>query len=556
MQGFIFGGDTGTSYDALQAKRRMAEQLGLAALQGPQNVGQGLSALGAALAYRRLMGDVTKGEQAGRAQAESALSSLFGGALAAPQGPSFDQPIVPQAPAPDPNNPQGIAGDTMRALGLAPDAAMIRAKLVERGLPEHVADGFVMNFQDESGLNPGINEAAPLVPGSRGGFGLAQWTGPRRVALEKFAAERGVPVDNVDLQLDFLMTELQGPEAAAWSKIAGAKDPGSAAAAIATNFLRPAREHLDRRVAEYTGGQPAQPDMAQLVGLANNPYLNEGERSILGTLLQQRIQASDPAYQLDLEMKRAQLEDLRSSEQATLDQRKALAAEAGLAPGTPAYQMYIATGSLPTPTGDTGYGLTPVFGRDEKGNLVIMQIGENGTAVRTEMPEGVLPVAPEQLAQDKAKGAAVGKATGESLAAAATQVENADIALKGIEDILNNPALERGTGMSSVFNAIPGTKGYGFQSRVDQLKGGAFLTAIQQLQGMGALSNAEGATATAAIARLDSAQTTEDFVAALKDYQSIVQRGRDRAAQKMPQATEPAQSITDDELFQQYGLTP
>ena len=38
---------------------------------------------------------------------------------------------------------------------------------------EHVADGFVMNFKDESGLNPGINEQNPIVPGSRGGFGLA-----------------------------------------------------------------------------------------------------------------------------------------------------------------------------------------------------------------------------------------------------------------------------------------------------------------------------------------------------------------------------------------------
>lgn len=67
-------------------------------------------------------------------------------------------------------------------VALSPD--YIVSELVERGLPQHIATGFALNFQDESGLNPGINEANPIVEGSRGGFGLAQWTGPRRRALE------------------------------------------------------------------------------------------------------------------------------------------------------------------------------------------------------------------------------------------------------------------------------------------------------------------------------------------------------------------------------------
>ncbi len=48
---------------------------------------------------------------------------------------------------------------------------------------------FVMNFKDESGLDPGINEANPIVPGSRGGYGLYQLTGPRRKAYEAFAQQ-------------------------------------------------------------------------------------------------------------------------------------------------------------------------------------------------------------------------------------------------------------------------------------------------------------------------------------------------------------------------------
>lgn len=155
-----------------------------------------------------------------------------------------------------------MAFDWMRGLSLpsapAPSkgggkAFDIYRGLVNRGLPSHVAEGIVMNLEDESGLNPGINEIAPIVPGSRGGYGLAQWTGPRRKQLEAFAADRGAPVSDTDTQLDFLMYELQGPERAAFDRLMAAGSTGDAAASFATNFLRPAKSHLDRRVAKYTG---------------------------------------------------------------------------------------------------------------------------------------------------------------------------------------------------------------------------------------------------------------------------------------------------------------
>jgi hypothetical protein len=130
-------------------------------------------------------------------------------------------------------------------------ASYIRQGLVARGLPEHVADAFVVNFQDESGLNPGINEKNPIVPGSRGGFGLYQLTGPRRVAYEQYAAERGVPVDDVDAQLDFMMGELQGSEAKAAGSILSAPDTATAAQAIVRDFLRPSPEYRDSRMAKY-----------------------------------------------------------------------------------------------------------------------------------------------------------------------------------------------------------------------------------------------------------------------------------------------------------------
>jgi hypothetical protein len=136
--------------------------------------------------------------------------------------------------------------------------------LKRRGYPEHVAQGFVMNMMDESGLNPGINEAAPIVPGSRGGFGLYQLTGPRRTAYEQFAAQRGVNPADAEAQLDFLDYELKGPESRAAKSILSTQNPQQAAVAIARDFLRPATEHLNRRVARYSGADVAADTMAAL----------------------------------------------------------------------------------------------------------------------------------------------------------------------------------------------------------------------------------------------------------------------------------------------------
>lgn len=128
-------------------------------------------------------------------------------------------------------------------------ASDILGGLVARGIPLHVAQGIVANMQAESGLNPGINEVSPLVPGSRGGYGLNQWTGPRRVQYEAFAAERGASPDDLNTQLDFTLWELQNTEKAAWSRLQGAQNAEDAARIYSDAFLRPGIPHMDRRLA-------------------------------------------------------------------------------------------------------------------------------------------------------------------------------------------------------------------------------------------------------------------------------------------------------------------
>lgn len=138
----------------------------------------------------------------------------------------------------------------------------IIAGLVARGMSLPVAQGVVANMKAESNLQPGINEISPVVPGSRGGFGLNQWTGPRRVAYEQFAAERGKPLDDLQTQLDFTMFELQGPERAAYAALQGVQNPLEAARIYSEQFLRPGIPNMDKRLsyAADIAGMPM-PDM-------------------------------------------------------------------------------------------------------------------------------------------------------------------------------------------------------------------------------------------------------------------------------------------------------
>lgn len=120
--------------------------------------------------------------------------------------------------------------------------------LVARGIPAPAALGIVSRMRAESNLNPGINEIAPVVPGSRGGYGLNQWTGPRRKQFEAFAAAQGKPVDDLDTQLDFTVWELQNTEKAAGDAVLAAQSPEEAARLYMEKYLRPGIPHRDMSV--------------------------------------------------------------------------------------------------------------------------------------------------------------------------------------------------------------------------------------------------------------------------------------------------------------------
>lgn len=127
------------------------------------------------------------------------------------------------------------------------DPRLVVDGLVRRGVPLNAAIGLAGNIAVESGFRTDINEIAPLVEGSRGGYGLIQWTGPRRRQFEAFAGQN---LNDLDTQLDFIVHELGTTEKRAADAIYAAASPTEAARLVSERFLRPGIPHMDRRLAE------------------------------------------------------------------------------------------------------------------------------------------------------------------------------------------------------------------------------------------------------------------------------------------------------------------
>lgn len=160
---------------------------------------------------------------------------------------------------------------------------------------------------------------------------------------------------------------------------------------------------------------------------------------------------------------------------------------------------------------------------------------EDGTFTPVPAPEGANFLSP----YDKAYQTKAGGNAADQITSAPGDISAADTALDLLNQIEQDAYIDRGTGASALGNVLPGTGGYDFEQLVNQAKSGAFLTAIQQLKGMGALSNAEGQTATAAVTRMNPRMSKEAFLKALQDYRAIVERGRMKASQLIQQAPMP-----------------
>lgn len=153
-----------------------------------------------------------------------------------------------------------------------------------------------------------------------------------------------------------------------------------------------------------------------------------------------------------------------------------------------------------------------------------------------------------EKASATAQGTAKGSATAQAQINLPQSRESARYMTELLEKAKTHPGLPAAIGVKGVTNYLPGTDAADFKALKAQIGGKQFLQAYETLKGGGAITEIEGNKAEQAIARMDAAQTEKSFLAALDEFQGIVQRGLKIAEQKagasqgaVPTVTAPVQ---------------
>jgi hypothetical protein len=156
------------------------------------------------------------------------------------------------------------------------------------------------------------------------------------------------------------------------------------------------------------------------------------------------------------------------------------------------------------------------------------------------------PAFQQQMAEAKALGQNMAKDKALRTAQLPKVLDTAEMTLREIDDLIGkrntegkllpgqkpHPGFETAVGATYLPGArfIPGAPATDFQKRFDQIKGGAFLQAFETLKGGGSITNVEGDKGTAALNRMDLAQSEKEFVQAAREFQDIVRKGVERAS--------------------------
>jgi hypothetical protein len=327
-----------------QLKQRRGELDYLASRLGrAQNVGAGIGDMisGLAVGYGRHKAAQAEktGTQSGRNLFDAFLKSST-----TPQAPQSAPSAMP--PNGGASMPQTQNGPVARPMGVAiqgfgdgQTGQMVAQRLQKDfGLSPAAAAGFAGNLAHESGNFKTLQEKNPMVAGSRGGFGWAQWTGPRRRQFESWAAQNGLDPSSPEANYGFLKTELQGSEGGVLAKLKGVNDPAQAAQIVSQNYLRPGIPHMDSRIqyanqiagsmgepqpqapppppyqqpmeqpqqaapqAPMQGQQQGQsPQFEAAMRAYSNAWTTPEEKQLALMTIQQEMQKQDPMHQLQMQ---------------------------------------------------------------------------------------------------------------------------------------------------------------------------------------------------------------------------------------------------------------
>jgi hypothetical protein len=185
--------------------------------------------------------------------------------------PVSDQPVQDTGGGvngPYPNtNIQGRVANVMSAGGMSPNAIA----------------GVFQNIVDESNWNPNMRH--PDQPRWRGteamyAHGLFQEGGPDWAPFQKFLNGRNW--QDPSLQAQFMMQHFKQQNPRAWAAMNNARTPGEAAQIFVSQYLKPAAQYRNQRMARYGRGVAS---LDQVMGRRGTPA-SDPMRSAISPLLQ------------------------------------------------------------------------------------------------------------------------------------------------------------------------------------------------------------------------------------------------------------------------------
>ena len=579
----MFQVDPNATPEMLRKKRErlaaMMPRYGQARYVG-EGVGQLFTGIGSGISERRM--NKFEGEKS--AAATSQFDSFMGGGpmnilgMSQMDASSGTQPASPE---------QSVADDTMAALG---KPSMGGNGFAQGGNQQAFIEAMMphaMRVSEQTGLDPriviaqaaqetGWGKSAPgnnyfgIKSHGKGGgntFATNEVINGRTVRINDSFRGYGGMGESADGYASFLQEnprykpmlaagDLDG-QVAALGASGYATDPNYARSvgSIANNIALPdgfTPGQGGNPVTMSTQGQPAQgpsggADMAGLMQMAANPWLSPEQRQVVNGMLQQAQgqqaaaddrywKQQDPMYQAQLANEQARAQGGGQALPASIQEAQWRAQEAGLLPGTPEYQSFILNGGG-APVNYRALEMQAIEGGLVKGTPEFQQFmrsrgaGDQSFASTTGTNQANIATGGE-AAGAIAEGRATGEGRAADAAALSGNLAQADQAVALIDSVINDPALPGITGMVQG-RIMPMTQsGTDLNVKIKQLQGKAFLEAFESLKGGGAITEREGQAATEAMARLDRAQSTEAYVAALTELKTIMQTGAERARAK------------------------
>lgn len=496
---YAFDPTQGETPESAKRKREIAEALvGRFTSRAPQNVPEGLHAVGQALLARTMQDEALAAERQGRESAQASFSPV----MEALMGSSNATPAT---------TPGSFSGDQQSFVDTFMPAALESSKAT--GVDPRI---IVAQAALESGWGksaPGNNYFGIKSHGQPGGqvVNTHEHVNGQRVPVQDSFRTYEDPTASVKGYTDFILQnprykglrEAQGMDAqlAALGQSGYATDPN-----YASKVGQIARGLPQHGVETQTAQASEIPDVGTLTQALQNPWLNDSQRGVVQSLLEMQLKANDP-------LRQAQISKL---------QREA--------------------------TQGAGIYGTPIYGTDPAtGQTVLGAMGKDGTFHRIETPgvsvtPGVKVVGDELV--DTKTGQAVrnvgqqissakaAEAEGKNLAEARAGLSSARASAakvkKLVEDLRDDTYLYGMVGPIDSWKPNVSAASARVQSKMDQVQGTAFMEARQMLKGGGQITDFEGRKAEQAMIRMNTAQSLDDYKKALDDFNDAVQEGLQR----------------------------